>query len=57
MGILDIAERTELYSLLKKLGLSAAAAAAKGVTAIETQKFLSQSSKGRKKNNVTDSEK
>ncbi len=26
MGILDIAERTQLYSLLKKLGLSAAAA-------------------------------
>ena len=52
MAVLDRAERTELYGLLKKLGL-AAAAAPRG----EPKSFLSNRSKGRKANNVTDSEK
>ncbi len=47
MEVLDREERTELYSLLKKLGLAAAARRDSEVL----------STKGRKKNNATDSEK
>ncbi|HEX3472385.1 MAG TPA: MarR family transcriptional regulator [Silvibacterium sp.] len=52
MAVLDDDERTELYRLLKKLGFAAAAAPRE-----EQKRFLSNRSKGRKTNNVTDSEK
>lgn len=48
MGALDARERTDLYSLLKKLGLSAAAARTDSEVL---------STKGRKKSNAADSEK
>jgi MarR family transcriptional regulator, 2-MHQ and catechol-resistance regulon repressor len=54
MAVLDGRERTELYKLLKKLGLFAAASPRN-----EQKSSLSDvlSKKGRKKNNATDSEK
>jgi MarR family transcriptional regulator, 2-MHQ and catechol-resistance regulon repressor len=51
MAVLASSEQAQLYNLLKKLGLSAAA------TPRGEHKFSSQSSKGRKAINVTDSEK
>jgi MarR family transcriptional regulator, 2-MHQ and catechol-resistance regulon repressor len=47
MGALDVSERADLYNLLKKLGLSAAARRESEIL----------STKGRKKNNAADSEK